>query len=513
MELQYILTSVILVLLFVYYYLSSQYNYWRKRGIPSADGVILGLGNMWPVLSGRVSLSTFCENLYKKASDQSMIGFYRLSTPMLLVRDPDLVKSILQTNFSSFSENQIKINSSKYDELLRFNPFFVSGEKWKKARAPLTNSFSSMKLKTMFPLFQSAACKMSKYLRDKCSDGNGKVELNLKKFCNKYTGEISSTGMGIEAYNFDDVQCQKNEWKYNEILSKIFENSSLATGIRQMILFFMPSLAKLLNISLTPKEVDQFFRQSAKSILANRKKENRTYNDFMQIVLDYQKTHESEIDEETLVASHMLSFAVDVYETTAATLSFLGFELAHRPEIQENVRKEIETLLVKYNGELNYEALQEMTYLEKVLNESMRINHVVGTTFKLCTKETKLVGADGLTCTVKPGTAIVICALGIQMDAKYWPEPEKFDPERFSEEQKNNRQKFTFLPFGEGPRTCVGMRMAILLIKAAIATILKDFSIQLSPKMSLPWKRDETSFLNTPQGGFLVHVKPLVQSF
>ena len=511
MELQYILASLILILLTVYYYLSCQYNYWRKRGIPSADGVILGLGNMLPVLSVRESFATFCENLYKKASDHSMVGFYRLTSPMLLVRDPELVKSVLLTNFSSFSENQIK-SSSKQDELLRLNPFFVKDEKWKKARAPLTNSFSSMKLKSMLPLFKNVASKMSKYLKDKCNEENGKFELNLKKFFNKYTGEIASTGMGIEAYNFDDIQSQKNEWKYNEIMSKIFENPSLGTGIGQMILFFMPGLAKFLNIALTPKEVDQFFRQSAKSIMAARKKEERTYNDFMQIALDYRKTHASEIDEEILVASHMLSFAADVYETTAVTLSFLGFELAHRPEIQEKVRQEIDSLLVKYNGELTYEALQEMPYLEKVLNESMRMNHVTGTLYKICTKEIKIVGSDGLTCILKPGTSILIPASGLQMDSKYWTDPEIFNPERFSEEQKKNRHKYTFLPFGEGPRICVGMRMATLLIKMAIATILKDFSMEVSPKMNLPWKRDKTSFLNAPKGGFWIYVKPLVRS-
>ena len=511
MELRYILASLILILLTVYYYLSCQYNYWRKRGIPSADGVILGLGNMFPVLSVRESFATFCENLYKKASDHSMVGFYRLTSPMLLVRDPELVKSVLLTNFSSFSENQIKISCPKQDQLLSFNPFFASGEKWKATRPPLTNSFSILKLKTMLPLFNNVTSKMNMYLKEKCSDGNGKVELNLKDLSNKFTGEISSTGMGIESYNFEEDKSKKNDWTYNEILSKIFENSSLANGVGQMIIFFIPGLAKLLKIAIIPKEVDQFFRQSAKSIIETRKKDERTYIDFIQIVLEYHKTHAiTDIDDETLVATHMLSFAVDVYETTATALSFLAFELSCRPEIQEKVRKEIKALLVKYNGELTYEALQEMNYLDKVMNESMRKNHTGGALFKICSKEIKLVGSDGLSCVVKPGTTVVISTFGLQMDPKYWPDPENFDPERFSEEQKNNREKFAFLPFGKGPRMCVGMRMSIILIKMAIATMLKDFSLEVSPKMSLPWKRDESSFLNALQGGFFVNLKSLV---
>ncbi|XP_051165547.1 cytochrome P450 6B4-like [Leptopilina boulardi] len=510
MELSYILASIAFVLFLLYFYLSWQYNYWQRRGIPSAKGTIPGLGHMLPVFTVQKSMGTLGEDIYKEGKNYSMIGFYRLFTPLLLIRDPELVKNVLLTNFSSFSENPFKINCLEKDELISLNPFFVNGEKWKQARAPLTNSFSSMKLKMMLSLVLNVGSKLSNYLHNQCKDNNDKIDLNLKKLCHKFTGEISSTGMGIEAHNFqEELQPKNGEMTYNQIINKIFDNPSLNTGIHQMIMFFMPTLAKLFKLSITPKEVDQYFRQIAKTIINNRKKEKRTYNDFMQIVLDYQKTHDSNMHEETLAAAHMLSFAADVYETSAITMSFLIMDIASRPEIQEKVRNEIVSLLKKYNGELTYDALKEMTYLEKVLNESQRMNHIGGTFFKICTKKIKLEGNDGLSCVIKPGQTVAFSAYGLQMDSKYWQEPEKFNPERFNEDEKNNRHKFTFLPFGEGPRICVGMRMAAILIKVAVFTIIKDFSVEVSPKMIFPIERDESSFLNSPKGGFWVTIKPL----
>ncbi|XP_043469547.1 cytochrome P450 6B2-like [Leptopilina heterotoma] len=462
---------------------------------------------MLPVFTTQKSMGTLLEDLYKSGKNYSMFGYYCLFSPLLLIRDPEIVKNILLTNFSSFSKNPLQLNCPEKDKLLSLNPFFVTGEKWKQARAPLTNSFSSKKLKILMSLVLNVSTKMSKYLHTECKS---EKEMDLKKLCHKFMGEISSTGMGIEAHNFQEELKPKNgEMTYNQIMNMIFENPSLGTGISQTLMFFMPSLAKFLKLSIIPSEVDQYFRQIAKNIIANRQREKETYNDFMQIVLDFQKKYCTNMNQETLAAAHMLSFAADVYETSAITMSFLITEIAAHPEIQQKVRQEIQELDKKYNGEITYDSLQEMTYLEKVLSESQRMHHIVGTFFKICTKRTKLEGFDGLSCVVEPGQTVAVSSYGFQMDPKYWYEPKKFDPERFDDSEKSKRNKFVFLPFGEGPRVCVGMRLALILIKVSVFTIFKDFQVAVSPKMIYPIKRDESIFINSAKGGFWVTLTPL----
>jgi cytochrome P450 family 6 len=70
-----------------------------------------------------------------------------------------------------------------------------------------------------------------------------------------------------------------------------------------------------------------------------------------------------------------------------------------------------------------------------------------------CTKPVKLRGTD---VTLEKGLQVAISILGIQRDPKYYPDPERFDPERFSEEERKKRPQFSYIPFGEGPRICIG---------------------------------------------------------
>ncbi|XP_051162909.1 cytochrome P450 6B4-like [Leptopilina boulardi] len=502
-----IFATVAFVLFLLYFYISWQYNYFQKNEIPSANKIVPGLGHMLPVFSEKKNLATLCEDFYNEAKEYSMYGFYELCSPVLLVREPELVKNILLTNFSSFSENPFKLDYQDKNELFSLNPFFVEGDKWKEARAPHTHSFSSVKLKQITFQIAKIADKMNKYLSNQCK--NGEFETNLKKLCKKFTGEVSSTAIGIETHNFEDLKPRNNEMTYNERLDKVFESPSFSTVFQQTVRFYLPSLAKLFRLAVTPKEVNQYFRQIAKTIIQNRKKDNLIYNDFAQFVIDFEKSHGTKLNEETVTAAHMLSFATDVYETSAITMSFLIIDMANQPAIQEKVRNEIVSLLKKYNGKLTYDALKEMTYLEKVLNESQRMHHITGIFSKICTKKIKLVGKDELSCVIKPGQKVVFSAYGLQMDPKYWQEPEKFNPERFNEENNKTRHKFTFLPFGEGPRVCVGMRMGVILIKMAVAAILKDFSVEVSPKMIFPIEKDESSFFNSPKGGFWVNIRSL----
>ncbi|XP_051159977.1 uncharacterized protein LOC127280771 [Leptopilina boulardi] len=506
-----LLILVAFILLALYYFLTWNYNFWQKQGIPCASGIIPLMGNMGSVIFLKQSFNSLCEKYYKQNEKVSMFGFYQLTTPTLLIRDPELIKNILQTNFINFPDNQFQVACEKRDSLISVNPFFSKMNKhWRDSRAPLSNAFSSKKLKALFVLVKDVASRMEEYITKKIHQQNGQAELEFKQLFNLYTGEISAAGVGIKGNNFeDDSKTTKNEWSYKKMLEEVFNTPFFAGGLLQVIFVNIPCLGRIFNIQMTPKGVDSFFRSTVKKILAQREIEKKNYNDFLQIINDYVQANPSSIDEETLVASHMLSYTAEIYETSAITLSFTAFQLAVYPEIQEKVRQELRVILKKYNGKLEYDGLKEMTYFDQVLNESMRQNHVVGTMVKICSKETELIGSDGLSCRIKPGNLAVISTYGLQMDPNYWPNPEKFDPDRFSDGQKAGRHKFTFLPFGEGPRICVGMRMAIMMIKVAIATILKDYSLQVSPKTPLPLVRNEARFLSAYHKGLWVILKPV----
>lgn len=510
MDLILLIAIIAIILSILYYYLTCNYNYWQNQGIPHAKNIIPGFGNILPVLLQRQSFPGMCEKWYNKHK-HSMFGLYQMRTPTLLVRDPELVKTVLLTNFANFGNNQFEVTNSKFDRIFAINPFFSKVDTWKENRAPLTSAFSSKKLKLMLPSINDVGKNLEIYLKRKIALHHENFELELKHFSNMFTGEIAAAAIGFQGHNFqDETESTKGRWAYKRFIERFFSEPFFTGGIQQVIFLFLPRLANFFHLTMIPEYVYKFFHDTLKNILSYRKNENLRSSDFLQIMVDYFKANGMSVNDnnETLI-SHIVTFAIEIYETSAITLSFLLFQLAAHHEIQEKVRGEVKKFVEKSNGKLEYDDFREMTYLEQVLNESMRLNHVIGTMMKVCTKETQLIGSDGLTCTMKPGNVAVISTYGLQMDPNHWPNPEKFDPDRFSDEQKAGRHKFTFIPFGEGPRICVGLRLATIIIKMVVAIILKDYHIQVSPKTPLPLKKDEASFMTAFEEGLHVIIKPL----
>ncbi|XP_018052419.1 PREDICTED: probable cytochrome P450 28d1 [Atta colombica] len=449
--------SILIVLVILYFFLTKNYKYWQKRGIPCPDGALPGVGHFWEVTTQKITISEWCCRIYNAYRDRSMVGIYNFMTPTLMVREPELVKTVLQTSFTNFHENGLKIDP-KLDPLLANNPFFNYGEKWMTGRKRLTYAFSSMRLKILLETVKQVCQTFEGYL-DKKIDKAGKVELELKELFSRFTSQVvSGAGFGIDGLSFNEE-----------------------------------------------KEKDSFY---AMDVMEQRRKEATPRNDFLQLMSDLERIEGDKFNLEILT-SHAVSFFVDGYETSSSVLSFIGFHLASNPKVQEKLREEVMSVLNKYDDVITYEALKDMTYMDQVINESMRILPTLGFLSKVCTEETELRGSDGLVCRVERGMYIMISISGLQTDPRYWENPEEFDPDRFGPDRKHNIEKFTFLPFGEGPRMCVGMRMAQLQMKACLATFLRKYSIELSPKTQLPLKMISSTFLANAEGGLWSIIQPI----
>ncbi|KAJ1096460.1 hypothetical protein NDU88_001600, partial [Pleurodeles waltl] len=121
-----------------------------------------------------------------------------------------------------------------------------------------------------------------------------------------------------------------------------------------------------------------------------------------------------------------------------------------------------------------YEALLQMEYLEMAINEVLRLYPGSGRLERVCKKTVEVEGV-----TIPEGVVVVVPLYTLHRDPEYWPEPEKFDPDRFSKENKDTQEPYTFLPFGSGPRNCIAMRFGLLAVKAGIVSLLQNFSFQV----------------------------------
>ncbi|KAM6424356.1 cytochrome P450 3A13-like [Liasis olivaceus] len=238
-----------------------------------------------------------------------------------------------------------------------------------------------------------------------------------------------------------------------------------------------------MNINIFSNGAIEFFARSITKIKEKQAQESEKARvDFLQLMLESQKSvinHESDgvnhtfkglTDSEILVQAIIFIFAG--YKTISKTLCYLKYELAIHPDVQQKLKEQIDEFLSN-EAPVTYDTLMQMDYLDTVISETLRMHPVVGRLQRVCKKAIEINGI-----TIPKGMVIVIPPNVLHCDPEHWPEPEQFRPERFSKEAKESINPYVYLPFGAGPRNCIGMRFVLLTTKAAVASLLQHFTFQ-----------------------------------
>ncbi|KAJ8683523.1 hypothetical protein QAD02_019315 [Eretmocerus hayati] len=495
MDVSLLLLVIILTSTIFYWFLTKNYSYWNKQGIPYVPDPVPGFGHVLPIITLRESAAALFTKIYNR-TQASVIGFYFMQKPAVIVRDPELVKSVLVTNYHSFSNNMVKLDE-KSDPVMSKNPFFAKDQHtWKMNRSRIANQIAGGKLRQLYVIIEQVCEKMLAYVDRKIDQNDGVFECEMKDFFTKFTGEIvANAAFAIEGQSFED---KPDKWAYVNVARTVFKPTFIH-GIKHSLILYLPRIAAFFRLGYLTDSARQYFSENIKAIIKQRQKSGDTPNDYLQSIID--ANDKNDIDS---IISDIIVFHTDVYETSSTTLSSVFYQLSKNPDAQTKLREDITTKSKSHHGCITYESLKEMDFLEYVINEALRLMPTVGRFIKMCTNEITLVGNDGLKCHIKPGSPVVIPVLGLHHDEKYWPDPEKFDPDRFQPDNQIGRHKNVYLPFGDGPKLCVGYRLGILLVKIATATLITRFSIEPSSITKEPLKLEPASLLTYFEGGLWV---------
>ncbi|XP_077270870.1 LOW QUALITY PROTEIN: putative cytochrome P450 6a14, partial [Temnothorax americanus] len=181
------------------------------------------------------------------------------------------------------------------------------------------------------------------------------------------------------------------------------------------------------------------------------------------------------------------------FETSTATATFALYELAHH---QDKVYKEIDETLTKHD--LTYDAMNKMPYLTKVISETLRQYPPLSMLNHICTKDINLPTTN---IYLLKGTSIFIPILGLHRDPSIYPNPDKFDPERFNTDEKARRHPYAYLPFGEGPRICIGTKFGHVQTKVGLVSLLSKYKFKPHSQTAVPFIFNEKSFGLAVKGG------------
>ncbi|XP_031418412.1 cytochrome P450 3A30-like isoform X3 [Clupea harengus] len=465
------------------------YGYWpygvfKKLGIPGPKPVLF-FGNMLNYTKGFHNFDLECFQKYGK-----MWGIYEGRQPIIFITDTELIKTILVKECYSIFTNRrdIGLNGPLHDAVS-----VAEDEDWKRIRSVLSPSFTSGRLKEMFGIMKTHSRNLVNSMK---KDADLAKASDTKEYFGAYSMDVvTSTAFSVD---IDSLNNPKDPFVTN--IKKMLKFDFLNPLFLIVAFFpFMTPILEKMNFAFFPISVTDFFYAALQTIKAERvtnSSKNRV--DFLQLMVDSQAPQKEEngsgdgtnkglSDHEILSQAMIFIFAG--YETSSATMNFLFYLLATNPDTLKILHDEIDEVFPD-KAEVQYEALMQMEYLDCVINETLRLYPPAARLERVCKKTVEISGV------IYPkGIVVTVPTYALHRDPELWTEPENFKPERFNKENKETINPYSYMPFGMGPRNCIGMRFALISIKLAIVELLQRFTITTCAETEIPLELDSLGLL------------------
>ncbi len=209
-------------------------------------------------------------------------------------------------------------------------------------------------------------------------------------------------------------------------------------------------------------------------IVQQRRRDFKDAGDLLSSMLMARDEHTGAGMTDEQLRSQILTLMLAGYETTASALTWTWYLLARHPWAVERVRNEARAAL--QGRPPRYSDMEQLSYTRMVLNESLRLFPPAWTLGRRALGEDEIGGYY-----VAPNTVLAVCIYSLHRHPAFWPEPEAFDPQRFLPERSAQRHKFAYVPFGAGPRQCIGNNFGLMEACLVIACMAQRFELHLMP--------------------------------
>ena len=464
---------IVTLLSLIYLYLSRHRRYWSSRNVPHLP-YRFPFGFAGPELLKQTFVESNVELYWKAKKAGGYIGLVDAMGPAVAVSDPELIKAIMVKDFDHFAcrkpESIARLGlQSKMMNNLR-------GQRWKDVRSISTPVFSAGKIRQTFPSLAKQAESLSTQMLIE-SQAHG--EINVKELISRYTtNNIASVAFGLHADSIrrpDSVLATK--------AAQLTQRPSMKKIALLSLISSMPSCVRkhfeIRKYTKSNSGTSCFLDLTRRLIEERRARPEERRNDYLQLLLDTQKSpqQQNRLTDEEIVAQCILFYFVG-HDTTTNAITWAARLLAFHPAAQERLQAEIDEHLPSDKDNITFDMLHAMPYLDHVLSETLRLYPLAQLT-RCCNKPYRLPGTE---VTLPANCMVYLSPYAMQRDPDLYPDPDSFDPDRFRPEVKDTRPALAFLPFGAGPRRCIGARFAQLQAKLALVALLRRYSLVPGPR-------------------------------
>lgn len=380
-----------------------------------------------------------------------------------MINDADLVRDVLKQTNENY-DKQSKFYS-RFTLIGRSGLITSEGEHWQRQRRMMNPFFTQRSIKDFYSNIETANKNLEKIWIQKSETGE------IFNICDDMF-TLSLDIIGNALFNLELPSFQEDIKRWSETIFEFL----LKIPVPILSELWFPS-----PINLKLKKALREFDGLCSKIIESRRQERDPPNDFLQKLLSAKDAESGSAMSDQEIVEELLSFILAGHETTSHTLSWTWYWLSMNPDAYQKVEDELGRLSLEDYPD--FSRMVELRYTTAAIKETLRMTPILSVLTRRATKDTELGGVK-----LKKDDMVLICFHCLHRNQKYWVSPEKYMPERFlDEEQEKRRNKNAYLPFGGGPRFCIGNNLAMLEMVYSMAYIMKRFRVMaIEPEKCVP---------------------------
>ncbi|TLV03289.1 cytochrome P450 [Dyadobacter luticola] len=377
----------------------------------------------------------------------------KLFRELVVTRDPAFFRHILQQNNKHFKKG----SSSKMLRPVLGNGLVVSdGDFWLRQRRLVQPAFHRERLQELF----LEMGKLTSTFLEELEEFRGKKSVDIDAKMMGVTSDIALKTLFGNMSTEDKAQIYKQVTRTQRYL---------VTKVRR------PYRIPLMKVNGEDRRFAEdlaYFNKLVFDFIGQRRISGETPNDLLQLLLDSQDEDTGEQMNDEQIRDEAITMFAAGHETSATGLSWLLWELAKQPEIVAKMRQESQI----FHNVPTFAQLMQMPYTRQVVEEGLRMYPPAWTMTREAITDIDIEGYQ-----LKKGTSVFLSVFELHRNPNLWENPLRFNPDNFSPEAVKDRPKFNYLPFGAGPRICIGLQFAMMEMQLILSALIKRFDFKSDP--------------------------------
>ena len=372
----------------------------------------------------------------------------------MVTTDPTVIQHVLKTNAENYHKSEIQVK--RMGHFLGKGLLTTHGEAWRTQRRLIQRGFERKQLEVLSSIMQDSLAESLRSFDRDVRTGPVDIYPHLMKMTFEMVGK-SLFGARLKDEDIGLI---------SRTISTIQEFM-----VRQTI---QPYLNPWFTVSGVLRRHEEM-RAHADSILMDYiriRRQESPGHDLLQILMDARYSDGEGMPDE-LVLSESMQLLVAGHETSSNALSWLLYLLSSRPDCIERLRHEYDSVLGERS--LSYTDVPKFQFAIQVIQEALRLYPPFWMVDRMALSDDRAGDID-----IPRGSTVIVFVYGVHHSREYWEDPESFDPERFSKANEKLNRPFTHLPFGAGPRGCIGGNYATPQILMILGVLLRKYDFRLA---------------------------------